>query len=400
MRTRRAFRDEGHEHVTPIFPETWSRRSVLALLGSAPFALAACGSGDTGNAGVESGPLTDLRDRTLDVAPPVSRLTIDDGRYLIGLALIHPDPVSVLAGWSGDVNRISPEIYAAFLERFPRLADLPTTPSSASDFSVEAVLAASPQVAVVSLGPGPSDAQVAQLEGAGVAVAFIDFFSHPFENQARSLSLLGRLIGREDRAEAYNRFRADKLALIASRVADIPEDRRPTVFMEAHAGNGPDCCNSPGRGNVGDYITFVGGRNIGADVLQAPFGKLNLEYVIDRDPDVYIATGGPHLERTGGFVVGPQYSEEQSRASLVRITQRRGISSLSAVRGGRTHGLSHQLVNSPIDIVATEVLAKWIHPELFADLDPRATLDAINSDFLAVPYRGEYWTDLVAVPRA
>lgn len=373
---------------------------MLALLGSAPFALAACGGGGAGNVSADAEPLTDLRGRSVNVAPPVSRLTIDDGRYLIGLALIHPDPVGVLAGWSGDVNRISPEIYAAFLERFPRLADLPTTPSSAADFSVEAVLAASPQVAVVSLGPGPSDAQVAQLEAAGVAVAFIDFFSHPFENQARSLSLLGRLIGREEQAEAYNRFRADKLTAISSRVADIPEDRRPTVFMEAHAGNGPDCCNSPGRGNVGDYIAFVGGRNIGADVLQAPFGKLNLEYVIDRDPDVYIATGGPHLERTGGFVVGPQYSQEQSRASLVRITRRRGISSLSAVRTGRTHGLSHQLVNSPIDIVATEALAKWIHPELFGDLDPRATLDAINSNFLAVPYRGEYWTDLIAVPPA
>jgi iron complex transport system substrate-binding protein len=59
------------------------------------------------------------------------------------------------------------------------------------------------------------------------------------------------------------------------------------------------------------------------------------------------------------------------------------------------HGLSHQLINSPIDIVATEVLAKWIQPELFADLDPHATLDTINKDFLAVPYRGDYWTDLV-----
>ena len=54
-----------------------------------------------------------------------------------------------------------------------------------------------------------------------------------------------------------------------------------------------------------------------------------------------------------------------------------------------------ELINSPIDIVATEVLARWIQPELFADLDPRATLTAINERFLAVPYHGDYWTDLV-----
>lgn len=370
-------------------PSRLSRRRLL-VLAAGGLALTACGRGAEGGA---NGGLVDLRDRPLALTPPVTRLSIDDGRYLIGLALIHPDPVSVLAGWSGDINRISPEMYEAFVERFPALATLPTTPSSAADFSVEAVLAAEPQAAVVSIGAGPTEAQIAQLRAAGVETVFIDFFSHPFENQARSLALLGALIGRETEAESYNRFRAERLAVIAERVARIPEDQRPTVFLEAHAGNGPDCCNSPGRGNVGDYIAFVGGRNIGADVLTAPFGKLNLEYVIDRDPDVYIATGGPHLERAGGYVVGPQFTPEQAAASLKRVTQRRGISSLTAVRAGRAHGLSHQLINSPIDIVATEALARWIHPDLFADLDPRATLDEINSRFLAAPYRGDYWTD-------
>jgi iron complex transport system substrate-binding protein len=42
------------------------------------------------------------------------------------------------------------------------------------------------------------------------------------------------------------------------------------------------------------------------------------------------------------------------------------------------------------------VLAKWIHPERFADLDPAATLTTINQRFLAVPYEGRYWADLAA----
>lgn len=375
-----------------------SRRAALTLLGALPLVLAGCGKADDRRKAGADTPLTDLRDRPLDLTLPATPLTIDDGRYLIALSLIHPDPVSLLSGWSGDVNRISPEQYKAYVARFPKLATLPRTPNSSDEFSVEAVLTAAPKAAVVSLGSGPTDAQVAQLTGAGVDVVFIDFFSHPFENQARSLALLGRLIGREEQAAAYNKFRQDKLDVISKRVAAIPADKRPTVFLEAHAGNGPDCCNSPGKGNVGDYISFVGGRNIGEDVIKAPFGKLNLEYVIDRNPDVYIATGGPHLEKAGGFVVGPQYDEARSRASLRKVTERRGIASLSAVRAGRVHGLSHQMINSPIDIVATEALARWIHPDLFGDLDPQATLDAINRRFLAVPYTGSYWTDLQPSP--
>lgn len=370
-------------------------RRALLLGAAALVAVAGAGACTRRDGASPSSLLKDLRDRPLAVTPPVGKLSIDDSRFLIALSLIHPDPVSLLAAWAGDVNRLSPEIYAAYLEKSPALATLPKTPSSAAAFNVEAVLGAQPQVALVSLDSGPTDAQAAQLEQADVRVAYIDFFQHPFENQSRSLSLLGSLIGREEQAEAYNAFRAAKLKVISDRVAGLKDEQKPTVFLEAHAGNGPDCCNSVGAGNIGDYLTFVGARNIGAEVLKQPSGKLNLEFVVERDPDIYIATGGPHLEKTGGFVVGPKYDAGTSRASLRRVADRRGLSTLKAVREGKVHGLSHQLINSPIDIVATEVLAKWIQPELFADLDPRATLNTINERFLAVPYRGDYWTDLV-----
>lgn len=368
-------------------------RRVL-LLGAAAL-LAGAGACTRRDDAGPSSLLKDLRDRPLAITPPVGKLSIDDSRFLIALSLIHPDPVSLLAAWAGDVNRLSPEIYAAYLEKSPALATLPKTPSSAAAFNVEAVLGAQPQVALVSLDSGPTDAQAAQLEQADVRVAYIDFFQHPFENQSRSLSLLGSLIGREEQAEAYNAFRAAKLKVISDRVAGLKDEQKPTVFLEAHAGNGPDCCNSVGAGNIGDYLTFVGARNIGAEVLKQPSGKLNLEFVVERDPDIYIATGGPHLEKTGGFVVGPKYDAGTSRASLRRVADRRGLSTLKAVREGKVHGLSHQLINSPIDIVATEVLAKWVQPGLFPDLDPRATLNTINERFLAVPYRGDYWTDMV-----
>ena len=370
-----------------------SRRTLLTALGGLGL-LAAC---DRVAPGASTGSLTDLRGRPVKALVEGGKLSIDDGRYLVALSLIHPDPVSLLAAWSGDVNRLSPEMYAAFLAKSPTLGGLPKVAQSGKPFDVEAVLAARPTTALVSMDSGPSDAQAAQLEAAGVSVAFIDFFSHPFENQSKSLALLGALIGRSEQAAAFNAFKKARLDAIAAKVAAIPQDRRPTVFLEPHAMNTPDCCSSPGKGNVGDYIAFVGGHNIGADVLDQPSGKLNLEYVIERDPDIYIATGGPHMAKAGGFVVGQGFTADQSLAGLRRVAGRRGISTLKAVREGRTHGLSHQLINSPIDVVAVEIMAKWIHPEIFGDLDPRGTLDEINTRFLAAPYRGDYWADLRSV---
>lgn len=338
--------------------------------------------------------ITDLRGRKVVVPDRIAKISIDDGRYLVALALILPDPVMPLAAWPRDINRIGEATYAQFVEKFPALRSVPQIASSAGSFNVESVLSAAPDVAVVSLGSGPSEAQVAQLERAGIQVVFIDFFTHPFKNQAESLRILGKLTGAEARAEAFVAFREQRLQQISRRVATIAVSVRPTVFLEAHAGMSKDCCNSPGRGNVGDYIEFVGGHNIGADVLTGPFGKLNLEYVISRNPQVYILTGGPHLEKSGGLVLGVGYDAARARASLEAVVRRQGIAELGAVKAGRVHGIAHQLLNSPIDIVAIEAFARWIHPELLREASPTRTLEEINRRFLAVPYRGTGWVDL------
>lgn len=338
--------------------------------------------------------LRDLRGRVVTLEGPARKLSIDDGRYLIALSLLHPDPVSVLAAWPRDINRIGAETYALLKRKFPSIESLRQVASSAGSFDLEAVLAAAPDVAVFSLGGGPSDAQVAQLQRAGIQVVFIDFFTHPFENQAQSLRVLGRLTGRDAQAERFIAFRQQRIDVIAQQVARLAPNARPDVFLEAHAGISSDCCNSPGKGNVGDYIEFVGGHNIGADVLKGASGKLNIEYVISRDPKIYIATGGPHLAKTGGLVLGQGYDAATARASLAAMAARQGIAQLTAVKTGNVHGLAHQLINSPIDIVAIEVLAKWIHPELFGSVDPQRTLDEINQQFLAVPYEGVHWIDL------
>lgn len=343
---------------------------------------------------VANGALTDIRDRPIHIDKPAHRIAIDDSRYLVALGLIHPDPVSLLAAWPQDINRLGTETYQQLLDKSPGLATLPKIASSAANFDVESLLAAHPDLALLSLESGITDAQIAQIEAAGVPVVIVDFFVKPFENLGRSLEILGALTGREQQAKDFVTFRAERMKRIADRIASLPADDRPTVFLEAHAGMSPDCCNSPGRGNVGDYIGFVGGHNIGADVIKQSFGKLNLEYVISRDPHIYIGTGGPHLAKAGGLVLGAGYTAQQARASLVRITERRGIAGLSAIRAGRAYGFSHQLINSPLDIVAIETFAKWVHPDLFKDIDPEVTLAKINSDFLALPYEGIYWISL------
>ncbi|MGE3149631.1 MAG: ABC transporter substrate-binding protein [Pseudorhodoplanes sp.] len=286
--------------------------------------------------------------------------------------------------------------YELYRRKFPAIEQIPIL-GMANDgtLSAEKIIATKPDLAVLSLSVVPDAAAstlVQQLLAAEIPVVFTDFFVDPFVHTVPSIRLLGQVTGSEKQAEAYIAFYEDHMNRIASRLAQ-QRTAKPKILVEAHAGMA-GCCFSPGRGNIGDYIAFAGGHSIAADVLPGPTGQLSLEYVIAQDPDVYVATGGPHLAAKGGFVVGPGIDDAMMQKSLSDVVRRPGITSLRAVRSGRAHGLFHNLLTTPLNILATEMLAKWINPTLFADLDVEKTKNEMNERFLAVPMQGTYWTTL------
>lgn len=372
----------------------WRSRSMLALA----FALGACAPDAAG--GADQAPdgrivLTDVAGREVSLPGPAERVLLGEGRQLVALALLHPNPGSIVAGWLGDFEALDPATYDLFVAQSPEIADIPLVGQTSEEtFSVEKALAVRPDVAILSGGHGPSESSsetVRQLEAAGIPVVFIDFRTDPLNNTIPSVRALGRALGREAEAEAFIEFYQARLDRIAQRL-EGHEIERPRVFLEMHAGGERECCVSPGRGNLGDYVRFAGGHNIGADVLPGPLGTLNPEFVISQDPGVYVATG---VSVPGyGVTIGSGVDPEFTRRTLAEVITRPAVAGIEAVRTGRVHALWHNFYNTPVNILALEALATWIHPELFADLDPAATLAELNERFLAVPLAGTYWADL------
>ncbi|TIL41081.1 MAG: ABC transporter substrate-binding protein, partial [Mesorhizobium sp.] len=50
--------------------------------------------------------------------------------------------------------------------------------------------------------------------------------------------------------------------------------------------------------------------------------------------------------------------------------------------------------NSPYQFVAIQQMAKWLHPDLFADLDAEVTFKELHEKFLPVGYRPGHWVSL------
>ena len=337
--------------------------------------------------------VTDTARRVVTLPGPAQRIVLAEARQLVALSIVDRDGANSVVGMA-DLLRFDKEVREDYLAQFPNLRDVPALDGDRI-LSAEKTIAVEPDLVIMSGGTGPDAAQlnlVATLEAAGIPSVFIDFRSDPFKNTVPSIALLGAVTGNVETANAFVALYNSHRDAILARIAETAP-QRPTVFMHMQARNGDELM-APGAANLGTFIEAAGGDNIGAGIVPGMFGALSTEYVLSLDPDIYIGTGGTHFAGGDGVVVGPDVSFETAEQSLQALAADPIISELSAVRAGNAHGLWHNFHNSPLNIVALEVLASWIHPELFGDMDPQATLDEINSTFFAVPFIGTAWVSL------
>lgn len=336
--------------------------------------------------------LSDAAGREVRLAEPARRIVTNESLLLMSLAIVDPDPVTRIAGWAAP-QRIDRGLYEAYRKRFPTIDAVPAIGSVLpAKTSVEAILSVKPDLFVVSIWEAGWMEAASTLAEAGVPVLFLDGPVNdgkgPAETTAFSVELLAKAIGQEARGKAFGDFLHARYKRITDRTAGL---KPVSVLVDAHAG--ATCCATPGNGNrMTEYLRLAGGESIGRDVPGYD-GQLSPEYVLGADPTVYIATGGPHLAAQGGLVLGGGISADAAQKSLAGILQTGMRGALTAVRDGRAHAVSHQLSISVLNILVFECFAKWLHPDVFADLDPAETLAEINRTFLAVPLEGTFWID-------
>lgn len=347
--------------------------------------------------------VTDLAGRTVTLPERVDAIVLGESRYLPALAILEgPAVADRLAGLLPDFEQTDPGGYAQYLERFPSLASVPRVGhASADSFSLESVLAMGADLAIFSVeghGPGAHNrALIDRLERAGVTVVFLDFRQNPLVNTPRSMTVLGEILGREPEALAFNRFYQQQLGRVTEVIRDIPREHWPGVFLHSRLGLHDSCCETMVGGMLGPLIEAAGGRNIAAGRVPGVSGVVNLEYLITQPPDRYVATaiGSQRYQRSETrqpyVMLGAGVGADEARASLHRATDQPGLRAIAPVQNGDTFAIWHHFYNTPMNVVAVQALARWLHPDAFADLDPNATLATFFDRFQPVPLAGVYW---------
>lgn len=366
-------------------------------------------SGKDVGADVTPYEVTDLAGRTLTFDKVPQRVILGESRYLAVLSILdQDDPVKPIVGMLSDLKGIDYGTYRQYQEKYPHIDDIATVGHNSGDsFSVEQALTLNADLAIFGVsGHGPNARQerlISQLEQAGVKVVFVDFRNSPLVNTPKSVALLGKILGKEAQSQAYIDFYQQQLTRVSSRLESaMKKGPVPNVFLHSRVGVQDLCCETMVRGMMAAFVDEAGGRNAAIDLLPGSAGIINLEYLLNTQPDFYIATGigSTNVKKTAPedtppyIVVGAGVDEDKARRSFQYAIKQTGVSNLEAVQNQRAYAIWHHFYNSPLNVIAVQVFAKWLYPELFEDLDPRATLEALYQQFQAVPLDGVYWVSL------
>jgi iron complex transport system substrate-binding protein len=391
---------------------TW-RMSLAAVFSIAVLITAACGGSDSksqdGSAGTTGSAtpsaartsitVTDIVGRSVTLQAPVRSMILSEGRALYIVApLDRDDPFARVAGWADDLRINDFDTYEKYREKYPNLTKIPVFGNVAQGaFSVEQAIAVNPDLMVLTYDSyvgAKETGLIDKLASAGIPSIVIDFRQYPLENTVPSITLMGRVMGREERAQQLADFYTENVNLVYSRIEKVKQPK-PVTFLYRAAGL-VDCCGTFGSANMGLLIERAGGVNLGSKFLPGFNGTLNPEQVIVSNPEVIIVTGSnwTNSRPEGGFVTlgystSAALAQEQLR-SLVNGTP--GWQSLAAVQSGRVYAVWHQFYISPYQFVPLMQFAKWLYPDAFADVDPEAVYREFHQRFLPIEYSGTFWT--------
>ncbi|MDQ0454372.1 ABC transporter substrate-binding protein [Rhizobium paknamense] len=344
----------------------------------------------------------DITGREVEVNVPVERVILGEGRQIYFTGALDQDaPFKRIVGWRDDFQKADLDGYNIYLKKFPEMAKIPTFGGMKDGtFDIEQAVTLKPDVIVMNIDAKSATEEsgyIEKLAKVGIPVVYVDFREKAMENTDPSMRLIGKLFGKEEKAEEFVKFHDEQIRLVTDRLASAKDLKKPVVFIERAGGYSEDCCMSFGNENFGRMVEIAGGINMAKDIIPGTFGTVNPEQIIASNPDQVIVTGANwELYVPGGawVGVGPGADKALATKKLAKLMERPGFTDIKAVKDGNVHAIWHQFYNNPYQFVAIQQMAKWLHPQLFADLDPEKTFQELHQRFLPVDYHSGYFVSL------
>ncbi|MCW4017813.1 MAG: ABC transporter substrate-binding protein [Candidatus Bathyarchaeota archaeon] len=303
--------------------------------------------------------VVDGRGTQLTLSLPVERIVCLDGAVTM-----------IISGLGGEDSVIGRGSYCIFP---PSLLSKPDLGLCAYYASVEQVLAMEPDLIVLDTTIDYNPTLLEQYQNSGVPT-MVELTSNS-EQISNLIENFGFILDNQEKATALNDFLAHYENIVIDRVANITESEKPTVYIEW--GYTWQSC-SEGTSSNG-HLVAAGGINIAADMTE-DFPVLSPEFVAEQNPDII-------LKMMEQEVIGNLTAFETARDELL---SRPGLSDTNAAKNGRVYLCTYEAfqgIRYPIGLL---YFANWMHPDVFADVDPAVVHADLIQQFFDVALEGTY----------
>jgi iron complex transport system substrate-binding protein len=299
--------------------------------------------------------ITDSADREVTIYKPIKRVVCTLSHHIEALRILKVSKDKIVGVPSGYLDPYF----------FPEFDDVPGIGHLAWEADIEAILALYPDVVLLPAAPGPfettADEEQELLEDAGLTVLRLTFnqpemFTEELENS-------GYIFEKEEEAEEFIDWHDDILNSIVEKTSEIPDGNKTKVYSEYYT-YPPYTVTTADD----DIIATAGGK----DIFEGLNAEVSAEDVIFEDPEIIISA--VYREEGYGLDTDDTAALEEVRDDVM---SREGLQGVLVVETGSVYIItSHVWTYLPYSgcrpLIGLCYLAKWFHPELFDELDPKA----------------------------
>ena len=241
---------------------------------------------------------------------------------------------------------------------FPELSKLPCV-GKWKELDMERILSLNPDLVVGYGGSSYSNKMEEIFKDIPITVVKLQFYVP--EIMTEDIEKLAYILGKVEAAEEYIGFEDECMGTINERVGRLSEAEKPRVYLEWATKAYGTYTKGSGTHQV---CTIAGGINIAAD-LSGPYAKVDPEWVITQNPDIIFK----HQYAGSGYEVD---NPSEMKARWDEVMNRPELANVIAVKEERVYLISSDILYGPAYFVGIACMAKWFHPDMFADFNPQA----------------------------
>lgn len=185
---------------------------------------------------------------------------------------------------------------------------------------------------------------------------------------AGSMTLLGKVFGREQQAEALVKFIEDETAAISAKVASIPEESKPSVYICGLGNWGTT--NHLMTAEIFSSFKVAGVKNVVSGLGIQGINALEKEKFVELSEQMDIMI----LDAAAVKNIKPLYEEDPAMFDTCKAWQNGEVYLEMAYNAYYT--------NFEIALINTWFVAKSVYPEAFADVDMTEKTNEVTKAFL------------------